>query len=75
MMIRILASLALLAAACLPEEHSEPATAQIQRLAKNPKVRAARAAFKAPAIAETPAAPQAKPEAVDSAPRAAQAVG
>ena len=64
-----------LASACLPEEPSEPATAQIQRLAKNPKVRAARAAFKAPAIAETPAAPQAKPEAVDSAPRAAQAVG
>ena len=64
-----------LASACLPEEPSEPATAQIQRLAKSPKVRAARAAFKAPAIAETPAAPQAKPEAVDSAPRAAQAVG
>ncbi|EER62136.1 conserved hypothetical protein [Acidovorax delafieldii 2AN] len=64
-----------LAAACLPDEIAEPATAQIQRLAKSPKVRAARAAFKAPATAETPAAPQAQSETVDSAPRAAQAAG
>lgn len=64
-----------LAAACLPEEPNEPATAQVQRLAKSPKVRAARAAFKASAIAETPAAPQATAEAVDTTPRAAQAAG
>lgn len=64
-----------LAAACLPEEHSEPATAQVQRLAKSPKVRAARAAFKAPAVAEISAAPHGESAAVDSAPRAAQAAG
>lgn len=64
-----------LAAACLPEEAAEPATAQVQRLAKTPKVRAARAAFNASAIAETPAAPQAVAEAMDTAPRAAQAAG
>ncbi|HCE27558.1 MAG TPA: hypothetical protein DET46_01035 [Comamonadaceae bacterium] len=64
-----------LAAACLPEEHSEPATAQIQRLGKSPKVRAARAAFKAPSISEIPASPSADSAMVDSAPRAAQATG
>ncbi|EPD41063.1 hypothetical protein HMPREF9701_02132 [Delftia acidovorans CCUG 274B] len=58
-----------LAAACLPEEPSEPAATQIQRLTKSPTVRAARAAFK------TPAAPQAASEAVNPAPRAAQATG
>lgn len=62
-----------LAAACLPEEPSEPATAQVERLSKSPEVRGARAAFKAPAIAEIPAAPQAESAAANSAPRAAQA--
>lgn len=64
-----------LAAACLPEEASEPATTQVQRLAKTPKVRAARAAFKAPADTQTAAAPQAASEAANPAPRAAQATG
>lgn len=62
-----------LAAACLPETSVEPAAAQVQRLSKSPKVRAARAAFKAPSIvAETPAPPAAV-DAMDAAPRAAQA--
>ena len=63
------------AAACLPESSAEPAAAQVQRLSKSPKVRAARAAFKARSIvAETPAPPVAV-EAMDAAPRAAQANG
>lgn len=64
-----------LAAACLPETGAEPAAAQVQRLSKSPKVRAARAAFQAPpAVAETPA-PQATVKVTDTAPRAAQANG
>jgi hypothetical protein len=64
-----------LAAACLPEVNGEPATIQVQRLSKSPKVRAARAAFKAPsAVAETPASTAAV-DVMDAAPRAAQANG
>ncbi|WP_312563256.1 hypothetical protein [Diaphorobacter sp.] len=64
-----------LAAACLPETGAEPAAAQVQRLSKSPKVRAARAAFQAPpAAAETPAQPAAV-KVMDAAPRAAQANG
>ena len=63
-----------LAAACLPETSAEPASAQVQRLSKSPKVRAARAAFKASAAAEA-SVPQAMTEAVDTTPRAVQAGG
>lgn len=45
-----------IAIACLPEAPSEPATAKVKRLAADPKVRAARAAFKAQG-SNGPAAP------------------
>ncbi|CAM3392339.1 hypothetical protein [Acidovorax anthurii] len=62
-----------LAVACLPETRVEPANAQVQRMiAKNPKVRASRAAFQASAGA--PAAPTGV-DSVDAAPRVVQASG
>lgn len=63
-----------LAVACLPEASTEPATAKVQRLTKDPKVRAARAAFKAPSATETPA-PQADAGTAATSPRSAQAGG
>ena len=41
--------------ACLPDAVAEPATAQLQRLASSPKVRAARTPLKAQAKAQPPA--------------------
>lgn len=63
-----------LAAACLPDAGAEPASAQVQRLAKSPKVRAARTAFKAQ-VADGSPAPQGPPEVADHPVRAAQAGG
>jgi hypothetical protein len=60
-----------IAIACLPETGVEPAATQIQRLAKSPKVRVARAAFKAtPAAASS--ASQAVSGARDASPQAVQ---
>lgn len=44
-----------IAVACLPETPAEPATAKVRRLAADPKVRAAREAFKATPASGTPA--------------------
>lgn len=46
-----------MAVACLPEADAEPAAAQVRRLSKEPKVRAARATFKTAPAAPTPAGP------------------
>ncbi|MCU7369999.1 hypothetical protein PEC18_03725 [Paucibacter sp. O1-1] len=62
-----------MAVACLPESHAEPAGAQVQRIAKNPKVRASRAAFQATAPAGSP--PSMGADAADATPRVAQASG
>lgn len=63
-----------LAAACLPDSGAEPASAQVQRLAKSPKVRAARTAFKAQ-VADGAPAPQGPLEVADHPARTAQAGG
>lgn len=63
-----------LAVACLPETGVEPATAQVQRLSKDPKVRASRTAFRASPPTGTPA-PQMGTDAVDALPRAARTGG
>ncbi len=60
-----------LAIACLPDSGAEPAAAQVQRLTKDPKVRASRAAYKASPATGTPAAQ----EGSDATPRSAQASG
>lgn len=60
-----------LAVACLPETSVEPATVQVKKLTKDPKVRASRAAYKPSSATEAPAA-QSSPE---NMPRAAQAGG
>jgi len=52
-----------MALACLPEAGAEPATAQLRRLASNPKVRAARAAFKEQAETKPPAPAPVQPQA------------
>jgi len=44
-----------IAVACLPEQGAEPASAKVRRLSADPKVRAARTAFKSQAGTETPA--------------------
>lgn len=64
-----------IAVACLPETDAEPASTQVQRIAKNPKVRASRAAFQATATAATPHSSSMGPDAADATPRVAQAGG
>lgn len=63
-----------LAVACLPEASGEPASSQVQRIVKSPKVRASRAAFQATSPAGAPAAPM-EVDAANAAPRVAQAGG
>ena len=57
-----------IAVACLPEVSAEPATAQVEQLASDPRVRAARKAFKGKAESQpqatAPAPTQAQPQAV-----------
>ncbi|UEC01683.1 hypothetical protein [Burkholderia vietnamiensis] len=59
-----------IAVACLPEAPAEPAAAQVQQLAANPKVRAARKAFKAETGAQPSAATSSSAEAPPQAIRA-----
>lgn len=63
-----------LAVACLPDGGVEPATAQVQRLSKDPKVRTARTTFKAPAASGAPPS-DTLPATTGSAPLAARAGG
>lgn len=62
-----------IAVACLPEATAEPAAAQVQRIATDPKVRAARKAFKAPQAEPTPSAAASAP--ADAQPLTARAGG
>jgi hypothetical protein len=63
-----------IAVACLPETPAEPATAKVRRLAADPKVLAAREAFKATPASGTPAS-DTLPVTASSAPSAARAGG
>ena len=63
-----------IAVACLPETPAEPATAKVRRLAADPKVLAAREAFKATPASGTPAT-DTLPVTASSAPSAARAGG
>lgn len=63
-----------LAVACLPETSAEPASTQVQRIAKNPKVRASRAAFQGTAPAGAPPSSMGA-DAAEATPRVAQAGG
>lgn len=63
-----------LAMACLPNGSAEPASAQVRRLSKDAKVRAARAAYKPSSASAAPAA-QASPDVAEAPTRTAQAGG
>lgn len=62
------------AVACLPESASEPAQAQVRRLSKDPKVRAARTAFKASTTEAQPPA-ESTTDSVQALPQRGQATG
>lgn len=64
-----------LAAECLPEVPAEPATAQVQRLSADPKVRSKRARFAAQAEPTMPSTAGAAPSAAEAPPQAARAGG
>ncbi|GAO27460.1 hypothetical protein ALISP_7280 [Alicycliphilus sp. B1] len=62
------------AVACLPENASEPAQAQVRRLSKDPKVRSARTAFKAPTT-KLPTPAESSTDPAQALPQRGQATG